>query len=91
MFLEVAGITGNAIDLVNVTSGVVNASVGAAELLAKIGMWIKAIGIIAAGVVIFQIASFFVNLIKTKRLGELNDRLENVENKLDELMSRKKN
>lgn len=90
MFLEIATVTGNAIDLGNVTSAALNASTGVVELLGKVGKWLEAIGIIILVVVVIQIGSFFMNLVKTKRLGELNERMERVEDKLDTLLSKKK-
>jgi len=57
--------------------------------LGKIGRWLQAIGIIVILWIVFQIVNFIINRKRMKRLDLIQERMENIEKKIDKLSKKK--
>ena len=58
--------------------------------LGRIGIWIQAIGLVVILWMIFEIIFLINNRIKRKKLYAIEDRLERIEKKIDNIIRKKK-
>ena len=57
--------------------------------LGRIGAWIQAVGIVVILWLVFEIIILINNRIKRKKLYAIEDRLQNIENKIDLILKKK--
>lgn len=57
--------------------------------LGQIGLWIQAVGLIVILWIVFQAITMYYNRKRRKLLESINDRLENLEKKIDKLSKKK--
>ena len=57
--------------------------------LGKLGRWIQAVGLVIILWLVFQIIVMINNIIKRKKLYSIEERLNNIEKKLDIILKKK--
>jgi len=78
-------VSGDVIDMGNVSDTVVDASSKLISGIGQIGIWLQALGIIAVVWIIFQIISLIINRRRMKEVYAIKEDMKRIEGKIDDI------